>query len=109
MGDESQGDAFFESRWPDVAAIADPGQELYAAFGLGSGTMNQVIGPRALLAAGRALVKGHLMGKPVGDVKAMPGAFLIAGRDLLWSHDYLHSGERPDWRAAILASGTGTA
>ena len=104
MGSVAEGDRFFADRWPDVAAIADPDLALYAAFGLGRGSLGEVLGPRAVLAAGRALLRGNLVGKPVGDVKVMPGAFLIAGRDIVWSHDYRHSGERPDWGAAARAA-----
>jgi len=106
MGDEAQGEEFFTSRWPEAIAVADPSQTIYSEFGLGSGTLNQVIGPKAILAAGRALAKGNLVGKPVGDVKAMPGAFLIHEGRILWSHDYLHSGDRPDWMAAARAAET---
>lgn len=104
QGSVEEGDGFFASRWPEVAAIADPDFELYSAFGLGAGSIGEVIGPRAIVASVRALVRGNFVGKPVGDVKVMPGAFLLAGDEILWRHDYRHSGERPDWGAATAAA-----
>jgi hypothetical protein len=100
-----EGDAFFGPRWPEVPAIADPGHALYSAAGLGRGSLAQVVGPRAILASVRALLKGNLVGKPVGDVKVMPGAFLLEGDRVLWSHDYRHSGDQPDWSAVLRVSG----
>jgi len=100
QGTVEKGDAFLEDRWPEVPAIADPGLGHHTAFGLGEGRLAQVIGPRALLASMRALFRGHFVGKPVGNVKVMPGAFLVSGGRILWKHDYGHSGERPDWVTA---------
>jgi hypothetical protein len=92
-----EGERFFTKFWPDAIAIADPDLVFYTAFGLGRGSLSRVIGPRALLAAGRALFRGNFVGKPVGDVKVMPGAFLVRDGAVAWSHDYAHSGERPDF------------
>lgn len=105
-GTVEAGDAFFAERWPEVPAIADPELRLYAAFGLKRGTLMQVVGPRAILAGGRALLKGNLPGKPSGDVMAMPGAFLIKGDQIVWSHDARHSGENPDWKSVARIAGT---
>ena len=81
--------------------LADPELRLYSAFGLGRGSFAQVAGPRAILATARAFLKGNLVGKPSGDVMVMPGAFLIAGDRVVWSHDYRYSGENPDWMEAL--------
>lgn len=105
QGSVEEGDAFFGSRWPDVAAIADPELAVYGAFDLGAGRLGQWLGFRAILASLRALLRGNFTGRPIGDVKVMPGAFLVAGGRIVWRHDYAHSGERPDWRAAVAAAG----
>jgi hypothetical protein len=90
QGDVRQGEALLGSRWPDVAALADPGRELYAAFGLGRGSLRQVMGPGTWSAGLRALRKGHLVGKPVGDPLVMPGLFLVAGDRILWRHEFFN-------------------
>ncbi len=99
-GSVEDGEAFFAARWLDVPAIADPSLRLYSALGLGRGSLLAAAGPRATLATGRTFLKGNLVGKPTGDVMVMPGAFLIAGDRMVWSHDYRHSGEKPDWSMA---------
>ena len=101
QGSVHEGDRFFDRYWPEARAIADPDLELYAAFGLGRGSLGEVIGPKAILAAGRALLRGNLVGKPVGDVKVMPGAFLLRDGAIVWNHDYAHSGDRPDFESLV--------
>lgn len=46
----------------------------------------------------RATLKGHTIGKPVGDPWMMPGLFLVTdtGR-ILWQHDYSHAGDHPNF------------
>ena len=105
LGTAEEGEAFFGSRWPEVTALSDPEQRLYAAFGLGRGTLSRVVGPRALLASGRALFQGNFAGKPNGVVMVMSGAFLFRGDLVLWNHDYKHSGDHPDWTDASRFAG----
>ena len=104
QGTVEDGHAFFLKRWPEAGAIADPDLAHYTAFGLGEGRLGEVIGPRALLASMRAIFRGHFVGKPVGNVKVMPGAFLVLDGRIRWKHDYRHSGERPDWAVATAAA-----
>ena len=41
--------------------------------------------------------KGHVVGKPVGDPWQMPGLSLVQNPDVLWSHDFAHIGDHPDF------------
>ncbi|MHC4940524.1 MAG: AhpC/TSA family protein [Planctomycetota bacterium] len=83
-----------------VAAISDPEGTLYRAFGLERGSLAQLAGPRVVASAFRAFSRGHGIGRPVGDPRQMPGAFLLKGDEIVWRHAYRHAGERPDWNAA---------
>ncbi len=62
----------------DLDRIEDDDQSLYRAFGLRRGTFRQLFGPkvwfRGLMAGA---VAGHGMGRPDGDIRQMPGAFVI--------------------------------
>lgn len=62
----------------DVARVSDPDRRLYRAFDLSRGTIGQLFGP-SVLARGlkAAVVDGHGMGRPIGDVLQMPGAFIV--------------------------------
>lgn len=67
--------------------IADPEKQLFKAFQLKQAT------PKALLSAGMALkgiaalAKGHGIGIPKGDVRQLPGVFIIdTGGQIRFSH-----------------------
>lgn len=45
----------------------------------------------------RALDKGNERDPRNGNVFRMPGAFLVQGDEVLWHHDFQHSGELPDF------------
>ena len=50
--------------------------------------------------------QGQLVIKFIGDVHLCK--ILVEDGRVLWSHDYRHSGERPDWRtAAATAASSG--
>ena len=75
--DEQAAELFAEHGLDDVARFSDPQGELYAKYHLGRGGLRQILGPRVLWRALRALFKGHGVGRPVGDPRRMPGAFLL--------------------------------
>lgn len=96
QGTVDEGATFFEKRWPDVPAIADPDHTLYAAFGVVRAKAGQVVGPRAMLRGMHSMLRGHFAGKPIGDVLRMPGAFLVHGGRIVWSQEPAHAGDHPD-------------
>lgn len=96
QGDLAQGARLVESRWPGAAAISDPELALYRAFGLEQGALGQIMGLAAVRSSFRAMRKGHFPGVPVGDVRILPGIFLVRGREVLWSRRFEHSGQLPD-------------
>lgn len=97
MGSVVEGEAFFATAWPEARAVSDPTKQLYSAFGLERGSVGQVFGPGVMACSLRAAGKGHVVGKPVGDPWQMPGLFLVQGPDVLWSHDFAHIGDHPDF------------
>lgn len=113
LGDVEAGEAFFEKRWPEAVAIADPGRELYEAFGLERARLGQVLSPRVLARGVVAAFRGGGPGKPVGDVMQMPGAFLIHDGEVVWHHAARYAGDHPDLdeirRVADSLSGSVTA
>ena len=89
---------FFERHWPTARVVCDPDKELYYAMGLRQGTFSQVWGLRVWTCSFRAMAKGHVMTKPIGDPWLMPGVFLVRGDgEIVWSHQYEHQGDNPDW------------
>lgn len=92
-------DEFFASRAPDHRAIADPDGRLFAAFGLQKGSLWQLLGPAVWWRGLVALFKGNFVGRPTGNETQMPGAFVVRGREVLFSHRADHAGDHPDFDA----------
>ena len=88
-----QGEAFFSERWPEAAAIADPDQILYDAFGLGSGSTNQLFGPKVWLAGIRATLGRNGVGLPKGNPMLMSGAYWIRSGRVVGSRPSTHAGD----------------
>lgn len=88
---------FFQERWPEARAIADPRRVLYKAFGVGTGKPLQLIGPGVFTSAARAMSKGHLQGETVGDALVMPGLFVVQDHHITWEYPYKHAGDHPNW------------
>lgn len=99
MGTVDDGATFFAKTWPEARAVSDPNLELYRVFGLGRGNLMEVMGPGPTTCTFRAIAKGHAPGKPIGDPWQMPGLFLVRGQQVLWSHDFAHIGDHPDFAA----------
>ncbi|MEZ5974757.1 MAG: hypothetical protein R3F17_11700 [Planctomycetota bacterium] len=96
----AEGESFFRHRWPKGRAIADPEAKLYAGFGLGRGSLGQLLGPRSALAGVRGLLSGHGVGRPRGDALLLSGSFLVTPREILWAEPHDYAGQRSDWPAA---------
>jgi len=96
-------DEFFGSRAPAARAIADPDGSLFSAFGLERGTLKQLLGPAVWGRGLRAMLKGNFVGKPTGNERQMPGAFLVRGRAIRWQHRARHAGDHPDLAAVLRA------
>lgn len=81
----------------DVSRIADPECELYTAFGLGKGGAAALFGPKVWLRGLQTcVISGHGMGKPRGDVRQMPGVFLVQDGQILKAFRAKNIGERVD-------------
>jgi hypothetical protein len=97
QGGVTEGVAFFGRYWPEARAVADAHRRLYAAFGIGPGGAREMFGPGVWLAGARAVLKGNVVGMPVGNPWTMPGLFLVKGDAILWRHRFRHAGDHPDF------------
>ena len=96
MATAEQCEHFFERFDRDACAVADPDAGFYGPFGLERGGAAQLLSPGVFAAGLRALLKGNLVGTPVGDVMRMPGAFLVKDGVMRWKFIAEHVGDHPD-------------
>jgi hypothetical protein len=98
------GKEILDHYWPEARAVSDPEKQFYRAFGLHQGSLNQLLGPRVVWAAAKSALKGNTPGKAQGDVRTMPGMFLVRDGEILWQHDFSYSGDHPDMKAVTAAA-----
>jgi hypothetical protein len=79
-----------------VARIADPGCELYRAFGLGKGDLIGLLGPRVLLRGAISLFKGCGVGHLAGDGLQMPGVFIFQNDGIVAAQRARSASDLPD-------------
>ena len=95
MGDIEQTDQFRRSFDAPFTFLADTEQTAYRAYGLARGTLGQIAGPSVWLPAIKALARGGA-GKPVGDIRQMPGSFVIDRQGIIrYTHYPTHQADRP--------------
>ena len=78
---------FCRQRGVELECLGDPERRLYRELGLGRGGLKELYSPRVGIRALSAARKGAVVGKPEGDVRQMPGTFVV-GRDgrLVFAH-----------------------
>ena len=99
QGTIEDGERFFTKHGAEAAAIADSTGSLYDAFEIERARWSQLFGLGVLLRGAKAALGGHGVGKPVGDVRRMPGAFLVDADLVVWAQDPAHVGDHPNLAA----------
>jgi hypothetical protein len=87
----------------DVARIADPGCELYRAFGLGRGGFLELFGPRVWWLGAVSIFKGCGVGHLAGDGLQMPGTFLFQNGRIISAQRAASAADLPDIPALFAA------
>lgn len=80
-----------------IDRVSDPELRLYRAMELRRGSFGQLFGPGVWLAGIRATLKGHLVGRLVGDGFQMPGVFLVRDGKVVRSYRHATAADRPDY------------
>lgn len=76
----------------------------HRAFGVRKGSLAEILGFKALAAGVRAFFSGHRAGRAKGDVRVLPGTFVVdgAGR-IVAAHYGAHSADHMKARATLAA------
>ncbi|XPS87380.1 hypothetical protein Dvar_53980 [Desulfosarcina variabilis str. Montpellier] len=87
LGNVEQTAAFKDRFDVPFPMIADPDKRLFEAFRLKQATAGSLLSAKMVFRGVSAMAKGHGIGVPQGDVRQLPGVFIIdtEGR-ILFSH-----------------------
>jgi peroxiredoxin len=98
LGTPHQTEAFKKKYSLSFPIICDPEKKLYQTYGLGKGSIVRMASPALLLKGLKTLSQGHTPGAPQGDIKQMPGVFLI---DTSGNIRYAHYSKDPSDNPSI--------
>lgn len=104
MGSPEQTAAFVKQFEIVCPMIADPDRRLYQAFGLRTASALEFLAPSLAIKAVAAMVEGNRAGMPIGDIRQLPGVFILDTRGrIVFSHRAKDAADHPD-AGTILAA-----
>jgi len=77
LGSVEETAAFKERFKVPFTMIADPEKRLFGAFRLKQASAGSLLSAKMVFKGLQAVAKGHTIGKPQGDVRQLPGVFII--------------------------------
>ena len=87
MGTPEESAAFLKNAGVSLPMISDPKRQLYQAFGLKMAAVLELLSPALTFKALATMARGHSVGLPIGDVRQLPGVFIIdTGGRIVYSH-----------------------
>ncbi len=89
----------------DVSWFSDPEGRLYEAFGLGRARLLDFLKLSTIKRYWQAWRAGHSAGKPAGDVRLMPGVFLVRDGEIRRAYRHATPADRPDYIALARPEG----
>jgi peroxiredoxin len=100
LGTEEKAKTFFAYyKLDDAPRFSDPEARLYQAFGLVRAELRQYLNFESLYRTLMASFHGHFVGFPAGDVKQMPGVFLLQNAEIRKAFRPDLVSDRPDYLA----------
>jgi peroxiredoxin len=102
LGSVAETAAFKQRFAAPFTMIADPEKRLFKAFGLKQASTGSLLSAKMAFKGLQAMAKGHTIGKPQGDVRQLPGVFIIdpAGQ-LCYSHYAASPADHPQPEALL--------
>jgi len=97
MGTPEESAAFLKHAGVPFPMISDPKRQLYRAFGLKMAAALELLSPALAFKALATMARGHSVGLPIGDVRQLPGVFVInTGGRIVYSHVASDAADHPD-------------
>jgi hypothetical protein len=104
MGSPEETASFKERFDIPFPMIADPDKKLYETFELDRISPVGFLSPTLFLKGLSAMTRGHTPGLPQGDVRQLPGVFIVdTGGNIIYSHYARSPSDHPDSGALLHA------
>lgn len=100
LGEPKHAERYCGSLAPSIDCYCNKTAEVYEVYGLQRAGLTGLLNPGMATAALRAASRGHVQGKPTGDVKMLPGTFIVDKEGLIqYAYYSSHAGDHPDLTA----------
>lgn len=83
MGEVKHAERYCGSLAPSVSCLVQEGTKHYRTYGLEDAGFRELVSLNALKNGFKASKDGFLPGEPVGDVRMMPGSFIVDKRGII--------------------------
>ena len=104
MGTPSESAEFAEKFKVPFSIVADPQKKLYRRFELKQMSTLGFFSPSLALKGVAAIAGGHSLGLPQGDVRQLPGVFIInTAGEIVYSHFSSNPADHPEAKTIIAA------
>ncbi len=104
MGSPEQTTAFVKQFEILCPMIADPNRHLYQAFGLKMASALDLLAPSLAIKAVAAMAEGNKVGMPIGDIRQLPGVFILDTRGrIVFSHQAKDAADQPGAETILAA------
>jgi len=109
MGSEKESAAFKQKFDVPFPLVVDPKKKLYHAFDLKRMSALGLLSPGLARKGLGAMVRGHGMGIPQGDVQQLPGVFIVDRQgQVVFSHYAADPSDHPDVDTLLEALSSGS-
>ena len=96
MGTPAESNAFAAKYDVPFPIVSDPGKMMYRTFELKRMAPWGFLAPEVVLKGVSAIARGHHMGLPQGDVRQLPGVFVInTAGEIVFSHYAADAADHP--------------
>jgi peroxiredoxin len=107
MGEPKHAERYCGKLAPSITCLTNETTMPYQTYGLQQGKLGELISPAVVVASVRALRRGSSQGETIGDVKMLPGTFIVDKQGIIqYAYYSKHAGDHPKISDLIVATNT---
>jgi len=97
LGEPKHAERYCGKLAPSIDCYCNQAADVYEAYGLQRAGVSSLLNPGMAKATVRAAARGHVQGKATGDVKMLPGTFIVDTQGIIrYAYYSSHAGDHPD-------------
>ena len=107
MGEPKHAERYCGKLAPSITCLTNETTMPYQTYGLQQGKLGELMSPAVVVASVRALARGSSQGEAIGDVKMLPGTFIVDNQGIIqYAYYSKHAGDHPKIADLIAAANT---